>query len=129
MAFCDLPDDRDEIRRSQCHGYPGTLGCRPQPVDGTIRWPGALMRLIEREAQAEHTGPAPPSVNQRAALRAIEGEVSQDREPIGMLARRFDRQLVGIGVPSWWMDHGRVDAGFVHLLEEIVLREVGNLSV
>ena len=46
-----------------------------------------------------------------------------------MLARGLDRQLVGIGVPSRRMDHGRVDAGFIHLLQQIVLREVGNLSV
>src|SRR5262245_15593256 len=105
MAFCDLPDDRDKIRRCQRHGYSGALGGRPQPVDGAICWPGALMRLIEREAQAKHAGPALPAIDQRAALRAIEGEVPQDREPIGMLARRLDRQLTRIRVPSWWMNH------------------------
>ena len=87
------------------------------------------MRLIEREAQAEHPGPALPAIDQRAALRAIEWEVPQDREPVGMLARGLDRQLVGIGVPSRRMDHGRVDAGFIHLLQQIVLREGGYLSV
>jgi hypothetical protein len=50
MAFCNLANDRDEIRCSQRHGYPGALGSRPQPVDGAIRRPGALMWLIEREA-------------------------------------------------------------------------------
>src|SRR5437016_8769958 len=105
MAFCHLPYGREEIRRGQRHGYPGTLGCRPQPVDAAIRRPGALMRLIEREAQAEHSRPALPAIKQRAALRAIEGEVSQDREPIGMLACRLNRQLVRVGIPSRWMDH------------------------
>src|SRR5882672_7186920 len=117
MAFCDLPDDREEIRRGQRDGYPGTLGCRPYPVDGAIRCPGALMRLIEREAQAEHAGPALPAINEPAALWAIEGEVPQDREPIGILARRLGRQLAGIGVPSRWMDDGRVDASFIHFLQ------------
>jgi hypothetical protein len=37
------------------------------------------MRLQEREAQAEHPRPLLPAIDQRAALRAIEGEVSQDR--------------------------------------------------
>src|SRR5437016_14510899 len=104
MAFCHLPYGREEIRRGQRHGYPGTLGCRPQPVDGAIRRPGALMRLIEREAQAAHSRPALPTINQRAALRAIEGEVPQNREPIGMLARRLHRQLVRMAVPSRWME-------------------------
>src|SRR5215831_4045019 len=107
MVFCDLPDDRDKIGCGQCHRYPGTLGRRPQPVDSTICRPGALMRLIEREAQAEHAGPALPAIDQSAALRSIEGEVPQDREPVGMLACRLDRQLTGIGVPSRWMDHSR----------------------
>jgi hypothetical protein len=117
MAFCHLPDDWEEIRRGQRHGYAGALGCRPQPIDSAICRPGTLMRLIEREAQAEHPRPALPTINQRAALRAIEGEVPQDREPVGMLACRLNRQLVGIGVPSRRMDHGRVDASFIHLLE------------
>ena len=75
------------------------------------------MRLIECEAQADHPRPILPAIKQRAALRAIEGEVPQDREPGGMLARGLHRQLVGIGVPARWMDHGRVDAGFIHLLQ------------
>ena len=37
------------------------------------------MRLIEREAQAEHARPALPGVDQRAALRAVEREVAEDR--------------------------------------------------
>src|SRR2546429_10003817 len=103
MVFCHLPDGREEIRRGQRHGYPGALGCWPQPVDGAIRRPGALMRLIEREAQADHPRPVLPTIKQRAALRTIEGEVPQDREPVRMLARGLNRQLVGIGVPSRWM--------------------------
>src|SRR5262249_551799 len=62
-------------------------------------------------------------------LWAIEGKVPQDREPIGMLARRLNRQLTRIRVPSRWMDHGRVNAGFIHLLEQIVLREGRDLPV
>jgi hypothetical protein len=46
-----------------------------------------------------------------------------------MLARGLNRQLIGIGVPSWRMDHGRVYAGFIHLFQQIVLREGGHLSV
>jgi hypothetical protein len=115
MAFCHLSYNREEIRCSQRHGYSGALGCRPQPVDSAICRPGALMRLIEREAQAEHPRPVLPTINQRAALRAIKGEVPQDREPIGMLACGLDRQLVGIRVPSGRMDHGCVDTGLIHL--------------
>src|SRR5262249_47660314 len=87
------------------------------------------MRLIEREAEAEHAWPLLPAINQPAALRAIEGEVAQDGEPVRMLACSLDRQLIGIGVPARWMDHGRVDTRGVHLFQQIVLRERGDLSM
>jgi hypothetical protein len=37
------------------------------------------MRLLEGETQAEHSGPLLPAVNQRAAFRAVEGEIPQHR--------------------------------------------------
>src|SRR5437879_12792558 len=87
------------------------------------------MRLIKREAEAEHPWPLLPAVDQRAVLRAIEGEVPQYGEPVRVLACRLDRQFVGIGVPPWRMDDGGVDARFVHLLQQIVLGEAGYLSM
>jgi len=52
-------------------------------------------RLEEGEAQAEHAGSGLPSLHQSAALRAIEREVAEDRQPIGVLARRLDGELIG----------------------------------
>ena len=51
------------------------------------------MRLQEREAQAENARAPLPAVDQRAALRAIEGKLSADRQPIGMLSSGLDREL------------------------------------
>ena len=87
------------------------------------------MRLIEREAEAEHAWPALPAVDQRTALRAIEWKIPQNGKPVRMLAGRLDRQLIGVGVPARWMNHGRVDARFGHLLRDIVLRIARYLSV
>src|SRR2546428_7633831 len=87
------------------------------------------MRLIEREAEAEHPRPLLPTVDQRAVLWAIEGKVPQYGEPVGVLAGRLDRQFVGIGVPSRRMDDGGVNARFIHLLQQIVLGEGRYLSV
>src|SRR5215470_283558 len=104
MALRDLPDDGQEIGCRQRYGQPGALGCRPQPVDGAIRHPGTLMRLIEREAEAEHSWPLLPAVDQPAILRAIKGEVAQDGEPVRVLTCSLDGQFVGIGVPARRMD-------------------------
>ncbi len=45
-------------------------------------------------------GSALPSVDLRPALRTIQGQPSQDREPIGMLARGLDGDLAGAADPS-----------------------------
>ena len=79
------------------------------------------MRLIERETQAEHSRALFPAVDQAAALRTIQREIPQYRQPVGVLTCGLDRQLVGIGVPSRRMDHGRIDARFIHFLQEIIL--------
>src|SRR6266545_2979513 len=129
MTFRDLPDDWQKVGRGQRYGQSGALGRRPQPVDCAIRRPGPLLWLVEREAHAEHPWPLLPAIEQRAALRAIEGEVPQNREPVGVLAGGLDRQLIGIGIPAWWMDHGRIDARCIHLFQQIVLCEAGDLAV
>ena len=87
------------------------------------------MRLQQRKAQPEHPRPAFPAVDQAAALRPVEREIAENREPVGMLARGLDRERVGIGIPSRRMDHRGRDAGFVHLLERVVRAVVGNLTM
>src|SRR5262249_29665207 len=65
-----------------------------------------------------------------AALGPVEGEVAEDGQPVRMLSRRLDGQLVGVRVPRGWrMDDRGVDAGLVHLLQQIILREDGDLAV
>ena len=126
----DLADLRQKAAREQRDGNAGALGGGPEPVHRAVRGPGLLMRLEEGEAQAEHAGPGLPRLDQRTALRAIEREVAEDRQPIGVLARRLDGELIGIRIPRRRrMDEGGVDARLVHLLEQVVLREGGHLPV
>src|SRR3989442_6849661 len=130
MSLRDLADLREEAGCEQRDGKPGALGRRPQPVDRAVGRPRLLMRLQEGEAQAQHPGPALPAVDQAATLGPIEREISQDREPVGMLAVRLDRLLVGVRIPRGRrMDHCRVDARVVHLLQQLVLREGRHLPV
>ena len=118
-----------EAAGEQRQGQPGALGRRPQPVDRAVGRPGLLMRLHEDEAQAEHPRPLLPAVDQRAALGRRAG--SCRGSPGGRDAGAPPRP------PARWssdprrrrMDHRRVDAGFVHLLQQIVLGEGGDLTV
>jgi hypothetical protein len=126
----DLRDLGQEGGGEQRDGEPGALGGRPQPVDRPIGRPRLLVRLQEGETEPPHPGPALPAVDQRAALRPIERKVAQDRQPVRMLARCLDGQLVRARIPRGrGVDHGRVHAGRVHLLEELVLGEGGHLAM
>ena len=72
------------------------------------------MRLLKCEAEAEHSWPLLPAIEQSAALRAIEGEVPQDREAVRVLAGSLNCHLIGIRIPARRMDHGGVDARGIH---------------
>jgi hypothetical protein len=129
IALSYLPHDGQEIRGGQRHGYTGTLGFRPEPIYRAVGWPSALMRLEEGEAQTEHARLLFPTVDEGAALGAIEGEISQDRQAIRVLAGGLNCECVGIGVPSGRMNDRRIHAGFIHLAQQIVLREAGDLAM
>ena len=87
------------------------------------------MGLQQREAEPLHPGPALETVDQRPALRLVEREVTEDREPVGMLTRGLDRERVGVGIPPGRMDDGRVDAALVHFLQHVGGREIGHLTM
>src|ERR1700710_3107876 len=80
------------------------------------------MRLIEVKSQPQHSGAAFPGVDQRATLRAIEREPSEDGETIGMRAHRVHRKFIRVWVPHRWVDHRTFDARFIHAGERLVLR-------
>src|SRR6266404_8537406 len=61
----DLADLRQKVRRHQRDRQAGPLCRRPQPVDGAVRRPRALVRPDEGEAAAEHPRALLPRVDQQ----------------------------------------------------------------
>src|SRR5262249_29478687 len=108
----------------------GPLGGGPQPVDGAVRRPLLLLRPDEREAAAEHARALLPRLDQRAALLLVEGEVAEDREPVGVRTRGLHAELVRVRSPRRvWREDGRIDTAGVHLLQGIGLEIGGDLPV
>src|SRR5947199_5714674 len=126
----DLGDLRQKVRRHHRDRQAGPLCCRPQPVDRTVRRPLALLRPDEGEATSEHSRALLPRVDQRAALRLVEGEVAEDREPVGMRAHGLDAELVRVWIPRRVRrEDGGIDTAGVHLLQGIFLEIGGDLPV
>jgi hypothetical protein len=99
-------------------------------VDGAVRQPRALLRRGEREAQAEHPRALLPRVNERATLRLVNGKVAEDDEPIRMLPRGLDGQLVRIRIPRRMRrEHRGIDTAGIHLAERVGLGVRGDLTV
>src|SRR5437588_10683349 len=69
----DLGDLRQKVRRHHRDRQTGPCRCRPQPVDGTVRRPRALVLPNEGEAAAEHPRALLPRVYPRAALGLVRG--------------------------------------------------------
>src|SRR5262249_53463388 len=84
----------------------------------------------EGEAASEHSRALLPRVDQRAALRLVEGEVAEDREPVGMRARSLHAQLVRVRIPRRVRrEDGGIDTAGVHLLQGVFLEIGGNMPV
>src|SRR5580692_1719627 len=99
MALRNLPYLWQIVRRHQRDWDPSLLGGRPQPVHRAVGHPIGLVRLGERITQAEHAWPAFPGIDQRAVLRLVEREITEDPEAVRVFGCRFLGYLPGVRVP------------------------------
>src|SRR5262249_419726 len=84
---------------------------RPEPVNGAIRPPALLMRLVKREAKAEHARPLPPILDDVLLVRRLQIEIAEDAEPARIRLYRFDRLNVGrFAERAGRMDDRSIDA-------------------
>src|SRR6185436_3962396 len=117
-------------RGHQCDGQARPLRRWPQPIDGAVRQPCPLMWLVERKPQAEHSGSLLPGIHESATLWLVEREAAEDHELLGMLAGRFDAELVRVRIPRRVRsEHGGIDPARLHFLERVVLQVGGDLPV
>ena len=81
------------------------------------------MWLVEDEAKPEHARPLAPAGDDLFAVRALQIEMSEDAELVGMLAHRLDGEDVdGFAERAGRMDHRAIDPGRGHLGQRIIGR-------
>src|SRR5207253_9704938 len=87
-------------------------------------------RLDGGEAAAVRSRALLPHVDQRAALGLVEGEVAEDREPVGMRAHGLHAELVRVRIPRRvGREDGGMDTAGVHLLQGMFFEIGGDLAV
>src|SRR5437879_3980875 len=81
------------------------------------------MWLVEGEAKPEHARPLAPAGDDLFAVWALQIEMSEDAELVGMLAHRFDSEDVdGFAERAGRMDHRSIDPGRGHLGQRSIAR-------
>jgi hypothetical protein len=129
MLRSDPGHDLAAIRHQQAHRNTRALRGRPQPVGRAVDQPVLLARFQECEAQSQHAGLLLPRLHERAVLRLAHVEEADDRQPIGMLAGRFERNLVGPRIPARRMQQHARHTGLVHVPQQFILRVARDLPV
>src|SRR5919106_5125540 len=94
MAFSDLAEIGHMAATQQTDWQPFLLARGPKPVERAIGPPALLVRLVEGEAEAEHTRPLPPVFDDVEPIRALQVKIAQDTEFVRVLAHRVDRQRI-----------------------------------
>ena len=109
--------------------HAGFLGFRPQPVDGAVFDPLAGRIVQERISQAEHAGLVSPGGDAGAGGRVVERQRAHDRESARIVPHGLERHFGRIRVPAGGMDHGGIDAAFVHQGDGFLGREMRHLPM
>src|SRR5881296_2028187 len=81
------------------------------------------MRLVEREPEPEHPRPIAPALDDLLAIGALEIEMPEDAELVGVPAHRLHGEHVDrLAQRAGRMDHRAIDPGRGHLGQRIIDR-------
>src|SRR6266850_2103671 len=94
MPLGDLRQRRHVSAGQEPDGQPRPLASLPEPLERAIGPPRLLTRLVEGEPKPEHARPLAPMGDDVLAIRALEVEVPEDAEFVGMPADRLDGENV-----------------------------------
>ena len=117
----DLANLRKPLRRVHHNRDVVAFGLRPEPVGGAVGQPRPVGVAVERQPHAQHAGLVPPALEHVLAGAALERNASHDREAVGIFAHGFERVIVAIGVDRGWHQDGAVDAGAVHVGDQLLI--------
>src|SRR5438034_11660941 len=94
MSLGDLRQRRHVATGEEPDGQSSLLACRPEPVERAVGPPRLLLRLVEGEPKPEHARPLAPSGDDLFAIGALEIEMPEDAELVGVPAHRLDSEDV-----------------------------------
>src|SRR5712691_8278955 len=123
MPLGDLRQRRHVPAGQEPDGQAGPLASPPEPVERAIGPPRLLTRLVEGEPKPEHALPLAPMRDDALAIRALEVEMPEDTELVGVPAHRLDGENVdGLAERARRMNHRAIDPSRGHLGQRIIDR-------
>src|SRR5262245_38766582 len=104
MAGGDLTELRQPFSGKQGQRSLGFFSGGPQPIKRAINRPTSVVRLVEIETIAQHTGAEFPACDERGAVWFVEWRIAKNCKTLRMCQYRFDRLLIRIRIPTcWWV--------------------------
>ena len=113
VALRDAGEPGNLADRKKHDGKSSLLGCRPEPIGGSVGEPSARRGRVERHAHAEHARLLLPCRQQRRRFRVLQRNAAHDSEAAGITLGGFERIVVAI-VQARRHDDYAVDASLVH---------------
>src|SRR5262249_24188492 len=118
MARGNGADLGEAFRCVHHHRNAVVLGLRPEPVGGAIGEPRPVGVAVEGEPHPEHAGLLAPA-REHVLAGLLERDASHDRETVGIGTYGLECVVVAVGVERGRHQDGAVDAGAVHVADEI----------
>ncbi len=124
MALGGLPECRHGLPvHQETDAQVRFLARRPEPVGRAIGPPRLLTRLVEGEAESHHARTLAPARDDLLAIRALQIEVPEDAEFVGVQAHCLDSVTIDrLTERAGWMDYRAIDSGRGHLGECVIDR-------
>ena len=113
-----------KILRHQHHQLDAEFfGLGPRPVELAFNQRLLQNGDVKRETHAEHAGLLQPGLDCGFCIRRFRIEAAHDRVTVGVRLGGSDGEVVAVAFPRRRHDHYAVNAGFVHVFEQLLVAQ------